>query len=131
MHSLKIHIPVKVSKIMQYFQAVQKGKQRANQSQMKLFDVAGFAMLTLTTKKVDGKFLPVGEEDFAAAIKTPEGYVVILVDDDGYTKAQTKPLEKEEAAKIFKKIRDTGIEEYSGSDISIWTERNPTVQNEF
>ena len=82
-------------------------------------------------KKVDGKFLPVGEEDFAAAIKTPEGYVVILVDDGGYTKAQTKPLEKEEAAKIFKKIRDTGIEEYSGSDISIWTERNPTVQNEF
>ena len=131
MYSLKIHIPVKVSEIMQYFQAVQKGKQRANQSQMKLFDVAGFAMLTLTTKKVDGKFLPVGEEDFAAAIKTPEGYVVILVDGDGYTKAQTKPLEKEEAAKIFKKIRDTGIEEYSGSDISIWTERNPTVQNEF
>ena len=131
MYSLKIHIPVKISEIMQYFQAVQKGKQRANQSQMKLFDVAGFAMLTLTTKKVDGKFLPVGEEDFAAAIKTPEGYVVILVDDGGYTKAQTKPLEKEEAAKIFKKIRDTGIEEYSGSDISIWTERNPTVQNEF
>ena len=131
MYSLKIHIPVKISEIMQYFQAVQKGKQRANQSQMKLFDVAGFAMLTLTTKKVDGKFLPVGEEDFAAAIKTPEGYVVILVDGDGYTKAQTKPLEKEEAAKIFKKIRNTGIEEYSGSDISIWTERNPTVQNEF
>jgi len=131
MYSLKIHIPVKISEIMQYFQAVQKGKQRANQSQMKLFDVAGFAMLTLTTKKVDGKFLPVGEEDFAAAIKTPEGYVIILVDGDGYTKAQTKPLEKEEAAKIFKKIRNTGIEEYSGSDISIWTERNPTVQNEF
>jgi len=131
MYSLKIHIPVKVSEIMQYFQAVQKGKQRANQSQMKLFDVAGFAMLTLTTKKVDGKFLPVGEEDFAAAIKTPEGYVVILVDGDGYTKAQTKPLEKEEAAKIFQKIRDTGIEEYSGAEISIWTERNPTVQNEF
>ena len=116
---------------MQYFQAVQKGKQRANQSQMKLFEVAGFAMLTLTTKKIDGKFLPVGEEDFAAAINTPDGYVVILVDDDGYTKAQTKPLEKDEASDIFKKIRDTGIEEYAGKEISIWTERNPTVQNEF
>ena len=116
---------------MQYFQAVQKGKERANQSQMKLFDVAGFAMLTLTTKKVDGKFLPVGEEDFAAAIKTPDGFVVILVDGDGYTKSQTKPLEKDEASKIFKKIRETGIEEYSGTEISIWTERNPTVQNEF
>ena len=131
MYSLKIHIPLKISEIMQYFQAVQKGKQRANQSQMKLFEVAGFAMLTLTTKKIDGKFLPVGEEDFAAAINTPDGYVVILVDGDGYTKAQTKPLEKDEASEIFKKIRETGIEEYSGTEISIWTERNPTVQNEF
>ena len=131
MYSLKIHIPLKISEIMQYFQAVQKGKQRANQSQMKLFEVAGFAMLTLTTKKIDGKFLPVGEEDFTAAINTPDGYVVILVDGDGYTKAQTKPLEKDEASEIFKKIRDTGIEEYAGTEISIWTERNPTVQNEF
>jgi len=57
--------------------------------------------------------------------------VVILVDGDGYTKAQTKPLEKDEASEIFKKIRETGIEEYSGTEISIWTERNPTVQNEF
>ena len=131
MYALKIHIPLKTSEIMQYFQAVQKGKQRANQSQMKLFDVAGFAMITLTTKKVDGKFLQVGEEDFAAAIKTPDGFVVILVDGDGYTKSQTKPLEKDEASKIFKNIRETGIEEYSGTEISIWTERNPTVQNEF
>ena len=38
---------------MQYFQAVQQGRQRAAKSQMKLFDIAGFAMLTLTTKKVN------------------------------------------------------------------------------
>nr|WP_255458257.1 hypothetical protein [Nitrosarchaeum sp. AC2] len=37
---------------MQYFQAVQQGKQRASKSQMKMFDVAGFGMLTLTTKKL-------------------------------------------------------------------------------
>ena len=40
--------------IMQYFQAVQEGKIRANKAQMKLFEIAGFAMLTLTTKKKDG-----------------------------------------------------------------------------
>ena len=28
---------------MQYFQAVQQGRQRAAKSQMKLFDIAGFA----------------------------------------------------------------------------------------
>ena len=89
---------------MQYFQAVQIGKQRANKAQMVLFDLSGFAMLTLTTKKIDGKFVPVGEESFVATIKTDDGFVVILVDADGFTKAQTKALEKEDAKKIFSKI---------------------------
>ena len=70
---------------MQYFQAVQEGKKRANEAQMKLFDIAGFAMLTLTTKKKDGKFIPIGEENYCAAIHRPEGYLVILVDAEGYT----------------------------------------------
>ena len=97
---------------------------------MKLFDLAGFAMLTLTTKKVDGKFMPVGEEVHAAVIQTPDGFVTILVDEDGYTKAQSKPLEKEEALKIFKKAIDSGISEFSGKEIEIWTQRYPTIQNE-
>tara|TARA_B100000029_G_scaffold360_1_gene438 strand:- start:170 stop:547 length:378 start_codon:yes stop_codon:yes gene_type:complete len=117
--------------VMQYFQAVQTGKKRANESQMKLFDIAGFAMLTLTTKKIDGKFFPVGEENYAAAIKKPEGYVVILVDEDGYTKTQSKDLEKEEAVGIYKKILESGIEEYSENEIIIWTEKFPAVQNEL
>ena len=116
---------------MQYFQAVQTCKKRANVSQMKLFDIAGFAMLTLTTKKIDGKFFPVGEENYAAAIKKPEGYVVILVDEDGYTKTQSKDLEKEEAVGIYKKILESGIEEYSENEIIIWTEKFPAVQNEL
>jgi len=36
---------------MQYFQAVQQGKIIANKSQMKIFEIAGSRMLTLTTKK--------------------------------------------------------------------------------
>ena len=86
---------------MQYFQAVQIGRQRANKAQMVLFEIAGFSMLTLTTKKTDGKFFPVGEESLATVIKIDDGYVTILVDEDGFTKAQTKPLEKEEARKIM------------------------------
>ena len=117
--------------VMQYFQAVQTGKKRANESQMKLFDIAGFAMLTLTTKKIDGNFFPVGEENYAAAIKKPEGYVVILVDEDGYTKTQSKDLEKTEASEIYKKIIESGIEEYSENEIIIWTEKFPAVQNEL
>jgi len=116
---------------MQYFQAVQQGKQRASKSQMRMFEVAGFGMLTLTTKKIDGKFHPVGEEDFAAIINSPEGYVVILTDKDGFTKTQSKPLEKNEAFLIYKKLRDSGIPEYSENAIQIWSESRPVVQNKI
>ena len=97
---------------MQYFQAVQQGKQRAGKSQMKMFEVAGFGMLTLTTKKIDGKFHPVGDEEFTAVINSEDGHVAVIVDKDGFTKAQSKAVEKEEALSIYKKLRDTGIPEY-------------------
>ena len=115
---------------MQYFQAVQQGKQRASKSQMKMFEVAGFGMLTLTTKKIDGKFFPVGEEEFTAVINSEEGYVTVIVDKDGYTKAQSKTVEKEEAISIFKKLRNTGMLEYPKNEIQIWSQTIPTIQNE-
>ena len=121
----------KFHKIMQYFQAVQIGKQRANKAQMALFEISGFAMLTLTTKKIDGKFFPVGEESFVTAIKTNDGYVIILVDEDGFTKAQTKALEKEEGKKIYSKVLDANIAEFSGKQINIWNDTYPTVQDEL
>jgi hypothetical protein len=116
---------------MQYFQAVKIGKERASKSQMTLFKLGGFAMLTLTTKKKDGQFVPVDEEDLAAIIKTPDGFVTILVDSEGYTKAQSKPLQKEQALEIFNKAIEAGIKEYSGEMVEIWTERYPTVQKEL
>ena len=114
---------------MQYFQAVQQGRQRAAKSQMKLFDIAGFAMLTLTTKKVNDGFVPVGEEDFAAVIQTRDGYVAILADGDGKTKAQTKALEKNEAVEIFNKVIESGIPEFNGDQVEIWTEKYPVIRN--
>ncbi len=88
-------------------------------------------MLTLTTKKKNDQFVPVGEENLVAVIKTPDGYVTILVDDEGYTKAQSKPLQKEAAIEIFKKALESGIEEYVGDRVEIWTEQYPTVQKEL
>ena len=116
---------------MQYFQAVQIGKQRANKAQMVLFDISGFAMLTITTKKIDGKFFPVGEESFVTVIKTADSFVIILVDEDGFTKAQTKALEKEEAQKILSKVLATGIGEFSRNEVKIWADTYPTVQDEL
>ena len=126
-----MHIVLKIHYTMQYFQAVQIGKQRASKAQMILFDISGFAMLTLTTKKINGKFVPVGEESFATAIKTSDGFVIILVDEDGFTKAQTKALEKEEAKKIFDTVLTSGITEFPRKEIKIWTETYPTVQDEL
>lgn len=117
--------------VMQYFQAVRIGRERSSKSQMILFNLGGFAMLTLTTKKKDGQFIPIGEEDLVAVIRTADGYVTILVDAEGYTKAQSKPLEKEAAFEIFKKARESGIAEYSGDKVEIWTEQYPTVQKEL
>ena len=116
---------------MQYFQAVQQGKQRASKSQMKMFEVAGFGMLTLTTKKINGKFFPVGEEEFTAVINSEEGHIAVIVDKDGYTKAQSKSVEKEEAISIFKKLRDTGSSEYPKNEIQIWSQSRLTIQNEI
>lgn len=116
---------------MQYFQAVKIGRERAAKSQMTLFKLGGFAMLTLTTKKKDGQFIPVGEEDLVAIIKTADGYVTILVDEEGYTKAQSKPLQREAALDIFKKAIEAGIKEYPGDKVEIWTDQYPTVQNEL
>ena len=115
---------------MQYYQAVKIGKERASKAQMTLFELAGFAMLTITTKKVNGKFLPVGEEVLVAVIHTDDGYVTILVDEDGFTKAQSKALEKNEAMEIFKKAIDSGITEFSGKQVEIWSRSYSTIQNE-
>ena len=114
---------------MQYFQAVQQGKQRASKSQMKMFEVAGFGMLTLTTKKIDGKFHPVGDEEFIAVISSEDGYVAVIVDKDGFTKAQSKAVNRDEAISIYKKLGKTGIPEYPEKQIQIWSETRQTVQN--
>lgn len=113
---------------MQYFQAVQEGKRRASKSQMKLFNAAGFAMLTLTTKKVGGKFLPVGKEEYAAIIHADQGHVVILCDKDGFTKAQSKGLDHAEASDILQTLIQEGVEPFPGDTITIWTQTYPVIQ---
>lgn len=114
---------------MQYFSAVQKGKQRANKSQMKMFQAAGFGMLTLTTKRdANGSFEPVGEEEMAAVVESADGFVAIITDADGYTKAQSKATTKEEALSIYQKLTTKeNLPTYPGDKIQIWSETRPTI----
>ena len=55
------------------------------------------------------KFFPVGEEEFTAVITSEEGHVAVIVDKDGYTKAQSKSVEKK---KQLKYLRNLKIQEF-------------------
>ena len=100
---------------MQYHQAIRIGQERSRKSQMTLFSHAGFAMLTLTVKKSQGTFVPVGEKELVAIIEKPgEGWLVVIVDEEGYAKSQSKVLKEEEAKEILKKATSAGILQYDG-----------------
>lgn len=99
---------------MQYHQAVRIGQERARKSQMTLFSHAGFAMLTLTVKKSQGVFVPVGEEEFVALVEKPgEGWLVVIVDEEGYAKSQSKTLAENDAREILNKAVGVGIPQYT------------------
>jgi len=100
---------------MQYHQAVRIGQERSRKSQMTLFSHAGFAMLTLTVKKSQGSFVPVGEQEFVAIVERPgEGWLVVIVDEEGYAKSQSKVLEENDAREIVNKAISANIPEYTG-----------------
>ena len=100
---------------MQYHQAIRIGQERSRKSQMTLFSYAGFAMLTLTVKKSQGTFVPVGEKELVAIVERPEeGWLVVIVDEEGYAKSQSKVLKEDEAKEILKKATLAGIPQYDG-----------------
>ena len=107
-------VKVLKTKLMQYHQAVRLGQERARKSQMTLFSHAGFAMLTLTVKKSQGTFVPVGEKELVSVVQKTEGWVTVIVDEEGYAKAQSKTLTEKEAREILNKAKNAGIPEYTG-----------------
>jgi hypothetical protein len=101
---------------MRYNEAAFIGQKRSKEAQLKLFDYTGFAMLTYTIKKgeSDNGFMPVGEELLAAKTVYDSQMIIYLTDEAGFAKAQSKPLTVEEGERIYAKILEDGIKEYSG-----------------
>ncbi|CAN5711143.1 hypothetical protein BH23THE1_BH23THE1_20170 [soil metagenome] len=101
---------------MRYNEAAFIGQQRSRVAQMKLFEYAGFAMLTYTIKKSpkDEGFLPVGEDLFVSKAIYENNMIVYLTDEEGYAKAQTKPVSIIEGDKILKKISSDGMKLFEG-----------------
>ena len=77
-----------------------------------------------------GSSIRLGKREYTAVINSEDGHVAIIVDGDGFTKAQSKTVEKEEALEIYKKLRDSGIQEYQKKEVQIWSQARPTIQNE-
>lgn len=102
---------------MRYNEAAFIGQQRSKDAQMKLFEYAGFAMLTYTIKKDDQNqgFLPVGEEVYASKQVYQEQMIIYFTDEGGFAKAQSKPLAVEDGNKIYSKILSDGIKEFNGA----------------
>lgn len=82
---------------------------------MILFSYAGFAMLTLTIKKSQETFAPVGKKELISVVQKTEGWIAVIVDEDGYAKAQSKTMTESEAREILKKATAAGIPEYIGN----------------
>ena len=99
---------------MQYYKAAFLGQERSRKAQMKLFDYTGFAMLTYTIKQTNTGFEPVGEELLIGKLVKEEEMILLICDNEGYAKAQSKPISKQQGEEIFKTMINDGISEFSG-----------------
>ena len=100
---------------MQYYKAAFLGQERSKKAQMKLFDYTGFAMLTYTIKQTNTGFEPVGEEMLIGKLVKGDEMILLICDNEGYAKAQSKPMSKQQGEEILKTITKDGISEYSGT----------------
>lgn len=99
---------------MQYYKAAFLGTERSRKAQMKLFNYTGFAMLTYTIKQSNKGFEPVGEEMLTGSMTRGNEMMLFICDNDGYAKAQSKPLTLEEGQKIVQRMLQDGLEEFKG-----------------
>lgn len=99
---------------MRYHKAAFVGSERSRKAQMKLFDYAGYAMLTYTLKQGKTGFEPVGEEMLVGKMIRGSEMMIFICDNDGYAKAQSRPLELAKGEEIYQKIVGEGIIEYKG-----------------
>jgi hypothetical protein len=100
---------------MQYHKAAFLGQERSRKAQLKLFDYTGFAMLTYTIKQDKKGFEPVGEEMLVGKITRSDEAMLFICDKDGYAKAQSKPITKQECEEIYQKMIKDGFSEFIGS----------------
>jgi hypothetical protein len=81
---------------------------------MRLFDYTGFAMLTYTVKQGVAGFEPVGKEELVSKMTSGNESMLFICDNDGYAKAQSRPMSMEQGEEAFKRMLADGMKEFSG-----------------
>jgi hypothetical protein len=82
---------------------------------MKLFKYTGFAMLTYTIKQGMTGFEPVGEEELVGKMTSGNESMIFICDNDGYAKAQSRPMPMEQGEEAFKRMLADGMQEFTGN----------------
>ncbi len=109
---------------MQYFQALKVGKKRVAEAREylnKLTDGKAMPALALKNSKTN-VWEPVGEENLYAIVDESSGfvltdtsgYIVALVDNNGYSKTLVQGVNKEQKENLEKLFQSDKIPEYKG-----------------
>lgn len=101
---------------MQYFTALKIGQKRVKFAQDFLKTYAENAMpaLALKDNKAD-QWEPVGEENFYGIVNDPNGYMIVICDNNGIAKSLANWFSEEEKNSIVSKIKsEHSMEEYVG-----------------
>jgi hypothetical protein len=99
---------------LQYHKAANIGRERAQKAQIRLFEYTGFAMLTYTIKQGMTGFEPVGEEELVGKMTSGNESMLFICDNDGYAKAQSRPMPMEQGEEAFKRMLADGMQEFTG-----------------
>ena len=111
---------------VQYFAALRRGQKRIAASREYLDGLVsggGRAMPAFALKdKAGGSWEPVGEEDMYAfvdessgfVLTDTSGYILAIVDSDGFSKAIAQGVTAEQRARIEPALRADGVPEFRG-----------------
>ena len=112
---------------MQYFVALRAGQKRVDTARKYLNQyLEGKAMPALALKTAQGNnWSPVGQESLFAfvdesagfVLTDTSGYILAIVDSEGYSKSIVQGVTKEQKIMLLEKFADDGIVEYKGKVI--------------
>lgn len=100
---------------MDYFTAVQKGKERVRAAVEALSKVAGPSYPVLFLKMEDERWAPVGEEELVSVVDgEKDTAALVLCDSDGNAKAMTAWVRRGDATRFAAELEKGGHAKYGG-----------------